>query len=82
MNRLTPSQLDPTCTFEKVASTYPSSGTKKSCSPRLACSSDNVVGDCGTPSTPVAVAVNVFVASFTEIVDWVLFPDAARKGVL
>lgn len=67
----------------KVASMYPSSGRTNSCTPRLACSFVSVVGSVGLSfESPIAVDVNVRVASFTKTVDVIVSPELGLSGVL
>ena len=71
---------------EKVASTKPSSGRKKNCTPRAACSAVSAVGLVGLlAELPRAVDVNMRVASFTKIVEASVpaasLPTLARSGV-
>jgi hypothetical protein len=67
----------------KVASTYPFAGRKKNCTPRLACSFVSEVGEVGlSVGSPVAVDVNVRVASFANTVDVIASPELGRSGVL
>ena len=65
-----------------VASKYPLSGRKKSCTPRLACALVSAVGSVGLSSaSPAAVDVNVRVPSFTYTVELIASPELGRKGV-
>jgi len=51
--------------------------------PRLACSFVSVVGSVGLSSeSPIAVDVNVRVASFTKTVDAIVSPELGLNGVL
>jgi hypothetical protein len=86
-SRLRPVQLlpmspSPTYHTRNVASMCPSSGRKKNCTPRDACSFVRAVGSVGlSDGDPAAVDVNVCVASLTCTVELIRSPELGRRGV-
>ena len=75
-------ELNVVCTL-KVALTYPSSGRKKICTPRLACTSVRLVGSDGLSSAvPEAVEVKMPFSSLTSTDEVMSLPEVGRSGVL
>ena len=67
---------------EKVASTNPRSGRKKSWIPRLACSLLSAAALVGlSDASPSAVEVNMRAASLTNTVEFTASPELGRNGV-
>jgi hypothetical protein len=69
-------------TTSNSASTYPSSGRKKNCTPFAACTSVRFCGSLGLfLESPAAVEMNVCVAVSMARLDVITLPDDGTSGV-
>ena len=72
---------EPLYTTSNSASTYPSSGRKKNCTPFAACTSVKFCGSLGLfVDVPAAVDVNVWVAVSTATLEVIALPDEGVSG--